>query len=65
MKSKNQHSHKKNKHKFGKFNRHSKQDKTTFYVVETEPIRNEETGKRRQDQTVIIPETQETDGNQQ
>ena len=34
-------------------------------MVETEPTRNEETGKRRQDQTVIVPETQETDGNQQ
>ena len=30
-----------------------------------EPMRNEETEERRQSQTVIVPDTQETDGDQQ
>ena len=65
--SRNHHSDKKKKHKFGKFNRPSKQqkNKTTFDVVVIEPIRNEKTEERRQSQTVIVPDTQETDGDQQ
>ena len=65
--SRNLHSYRKNKHKFGKLNRPSKQqkNKTTFDVVLIEPIRNEETEERRQSQTVIVPDTQETDGDQQ
>ena len=45
--SRKQHSIKKNKHKFGKFKRPSKQqkNKTTFDVVVIEPIRNEKTIK--------------------
>ena len=60
-------SDRKNKHKFGKFNRPSKQqkNKTTFDAVVFEPIRNEETEERRQSQTVIVPDTQEIDGDQQ
>ena len=52
---------------FGKFNRPSKQqkNKTTFDVVVIESIRNEETEERQQCQTVIIPDMQETDGDQQ
>ena len=62
----NQHSDTKKKHKFGKFNRPSKQkNKTTFDVVVIEPIKNEKTEERQQSQTVIIPDTQETDGDQQ
>ena len=63
----NLHSDRKNKHKFGKFNRPSKQqkNKTTFDVVVIETIRNEETEERRQSHTVIVPDTQETDGDQQ
>ena len=62
----NQHSDTKKKHKFGKFNRLSKQkNKTTFDVVVIEPIKNEKTEERQQSQTVIIPDTQETDGDQQ
>ena len=34
-------------------------------MVVNEPIRNEETKERRQSQTVIVPDTQETDGDQQ
>ena len=34
-------------------------------MVVTEPIRNEETEERRQSQTVIVSDTQETDGDQQ
>ena len=34
-------------------------------VVVIEPIRNEETEERRQSQTVIAPNTQETDEDQQ
>ena len=43
--SRNHHSDKKKKHKFGKFNHPSKQqkNKTTFDVVVIEPIRNEKT----------------------
>ena len=64
--SRNQHSNKKNKHKFEKFNRPSKQQKNkTFDVVVVEPTRNEDTEERRQSQTVIVPDTQETDGDQQ
>ena len=65
--SRNLHSYRKNKHKFGKFNRPSKQqkNKTTFDAVVIEPIRNEETEERRQSQTVIVPDTQEIDGDQQ
>ena len=65
--SRNHHSDKKKKHKFGKFNRPSKQqkNKTTFDVVVIEPIRNEKTEERRQSQTVIVPDTQETNGDQQ
>ena len=65
--SRNQHSNKKNKHKFEKFNRPSKQQKNkiTFDVVEAEPIRNEDTEERRESQTVMVPDTQETDGDQQ
>ena len=62
-----EHSDTKKKHTFGKFNRPSKQqkNKTTFDVVVIEPIKNEKTEERRQSQTVIIPDTQETDGDQQ
>ena len=65
--SRNLHSDRKNKHKFGKLNRPSKQqkNKSTFDVVVIEPIRNEETEERRQSQTVIVPDTQEIDGDQQ
>ena len=65
--SRNQHSNKKNKHKFEKFNRPSKQQKNkiTFDVVVAEPIRNEDTEERRESQTVMVPDTQETDGDQQ
>ena len=65
--SRNIYSDRKNKHKFGKFNRPSKRqkNKTTFDVVVIEPIRNEETEERRQSQTVIVPDTQEIDGDQQ
>ena len=34
-------------------------------MVVIEPIRNEKTEERRQNQTVIVPDTQETDGDQQ
>ena len=34
-------------------------------MVVIEHIRNEETEERRQSQTVIVPDTQETDGDQQ
>ena len=52
--SRNQHSDKINKHKFGKLNRPSKQQKNkpTFDVVVIEPIRNENTEERQQSQTV-------------
>ena len=65
--SRNHHSDKKKKHKFGKFNRLSKQERneTTFDVVVIKPIRNEKTEEGRQSQTVIVPDTQETDGDQQ
>ena len=65
--SRNLHSNRKNKHKFEKFNRPSEQqkNKTTFDVVVIGPIRNEETEERRQSPTVIVPDTQETDGDQQ
>ena len=65
--SRNHYSDKKKKHKFGKFNRPSKQqkNKTTFDVVVIKPIRNEKTEEGRQSQTVIVPDTQETDGDQQ
>ena len=65
--SRNHHSDEKKKHKCGKFNRLSKQqkNKTTFDVVVIKPIRNEKTEERRQSQTVIVPDTQETDGDQQ
>ena len=65
--SRNLHSDRKNKHKFGKFNRPSKQPKntTTFDMVVIEPIRNEQTEERRQSQTVIVPDTQDTDGDQE
>ena len=65
--SRNHHSDKKKKHKFGKFNRPSKQqkNKSTFDVAVIEPIRNEKTEERRQSQTVIVPDTQETDGDEQ
>ena len=43
----------------------NKKNKTTFDMVVIEPIRNEETEERRQSQTVIVPDTQETDGDQQ
>ena len=43
----------------------NKKNKTTFDVVVIEPIRNEETEERRQSQTIIVPDTQETDGEQQ
>ena len=33
-------------------------------LVAIEPVRNEETEERRQSQTVIVPDTQETDGGQ-
>ena len=56
---------KKNKHKFGKFNAPSKQQKNFADVVVIEPIRNEKTKERRQSQTVIVPDTQEADGDQQ
>ena len=67
VESRNHHSDKKKKHKFGKFNRLSKQqrNKTTFDVVVIKPIRNEKTEEGRQSQTVIVPDTQETDGDQQ
>ena len=64
--SRNHHSDKKKKHKFGKFNRTSKKqkNKTTFDAVVIEPIRNEKTEERQQSQTVIVPDTQETEGDQ-
>ena len=34
-------------------------------MVVIEPIKNEKTEERQQSQTVIIPDTQETDGDQQ
>ena len=34
-------------------------------MVVIEPIRNEKTEERRQSQTVIVPDTQETNGDQQ
>ena len=39
----------------------NKKNKTTFDVAIVEPIRNEDTQERRQSQTVIVPDTQETD----
>ena len=39
-------------------------NKTTFVVI-IKPIRNEKTEEGRQSQTVIVPDTQETDGDQQ
>ena len=67
VESRNHHSDKKKKHKFGKFNRLSKQERneTTFDVVVIKPIRNEKTEEGRQSQIVIVPDTQETDGDQQ
>ena len=67
VESRNYHSDKKRKHRFGKFNCPSKQqkNKTTFDMVVIEPIRIEKTEERRQSQTVIVPDTQETDENQQ
>ena len=67
VESRNYHSDKKRKHRFGKFNRPSKQqkNKTTFDVVVIEPIRIEKTEERRQSQTVIVPDAQETEENQQ
>ena len=43
----------------------NKKNKTAFGVVVIEPIRNEKTEEGRQSQTVIVPDTQETDGDQQ
>ena len=65
--SRNQHSNKKNMHKFRKLNCPSKQqkNKTTFDVVVVEPIRNEDTEETWQSQTVIVPDTNEADGDQQ
>ena len=65
--SRNHHSDKKKKQKFGKFDRPSKQqkNKTTFDVIVIEPIRNENTEKGQQSQTIIVRDTQETDGDQQ
>ena len=34
-------------------------------MVVIEPIRNKKTEERRQSQTVIVPDTQETEGDQQ
>ena len=34
-------------------------------MVVIEPIRNEKTEERRQNQTVIVPDTQQRDGDQQ
>ena len=46
-------------------NNKKQKNKKTFDVVVIEPIRNEKTEERRQSQTVIVPDTQETDGDQQ
>ena len=46
-------------------NNKKQKNKKTFDVVVIEPIRNEKTEERRQSQTVIVPYTQETDGDQQ
>ena len=53
--------------KFGKFNRPSKQQKKSqgFEVVEIQPISREETDLRQQSTTIIVPNTQEVDGNDQ
>ena len=61
------HSNKKNKHKFGKFNGPSKQQKNKirFDVVVFQPIRNEDKEERRKSQTVTVPDAQETDGDKQ
>ena len=39
--------------------------KTNFNVVVTDPIRNEKTKEWQQSQTVIVPDTQKADGDQQ
>ena len=46
-------------------NNKKQKNKKTFDVVVIEPIRNEKTEERRQSQTVIVPDTQETNGDQQ
>ena len=46
-------------------NNKKQKNKKTFDVVVIEPIRNEKTEERRQSQTVIVPDTQKTDGDQQ